>query len=46
MDLPAVYIIVIAFFLVYTQDEIPRNFRILRIHEVSCPILVRFRSRS
>ncbi len=32
MDLPAVYTVA-AFSLVYTSDEIPWNFRILRIHE-------------
>jgi hypothetical protein len=32
MDLPAVYTVP-AFSLVYTRYEIPRDFRILRIHE-------------
>jgi hypothetical protein len=32
MDLPAVYAVP-AFSLVYTRNEIPRDFRILRIHE-------------
>ena len=32
MDLPTVYTVP-AFFLVYTRDEIPRKFRILRILE-------------
>ena len=32
MDLPAVYT-VLAFSPVYTRSEVPRSFRILRIHE-------------